>query len=265
MEKTLERFRILFDLRGKAAVVTGAARGNGMAIANALCDAGARVAALDMAFGEPMEDCGLRKEIGLRLAVDITKEEAVAAAFAKIAEELGGIDILVNNAGIIYKAMIFDMDVEAFRRVLEVNTTGAVICTKQAVPYMRKKHGGRIINVSSSQAYLSTETYSAYAASKAALTHLTRLWGAELARDNILVNAICPSFVMTDMMKLAVSREMEKGASYEEAYAVYADQIPLKRILEPEELGNWVVFLCGAAGAAMTGSNISLTCGQVKL
>lgn len=265
MERSFERFASLFDLRGKVAVVTGAARGNGMAIANALHDAGAKVAALDMAFEEQAEACGLHQEIELRLAIDITKEEAVAAAFAKIAEAMGSIDILVNNAGIIYKAMIPDMDMEAFRKVLEVNTTGAVICTKLAAPYMRKKQWGRIINVSSSQAFLATETYSAYAASKAALTHLTRLWGMELAKDHILVNAICPSFVMTDMMKLAISREMEKGASYEEAYDVYAGQIPLGRVLDPEELGNWVVFLCGSAGEAMTGSNISLTCGQVRL
>ena len=110
------------------------------------------------------------------------------------------------------------------------------------------------------------ETYSAYAASKAAVSHLTRIWGNELAGDNILVHAICPCFVRTPMMENSIARMAEQlHTDAQGGYDYFADLIPTHRLLEIEEIGNWAAMLCGELGRATTGSNFSLTCGQVRL
>ena len=265
--KNLDRFADLFDLSGHVAVVTGAAQGNGLGIANALHDAGAAVRAADLAFPMETEDARhkLHPEIR-RMVMDVTDEESVKTVFAGIVEEYGKLDILCNNAGIIYKDLVQDLDIARFRRVSEVNIHGVVICTKHAVPYMKRAGWGRIVNVSSSQAFLTTETYSAYAASKAAVSHLTRIWGNELAGDNILVHAICPCFVRTPMMENSIARMAEQlHTDARGGYDYFADLIPTHRLLEIEEIGNWAAMLCGELGRATTGSNFSLTCGQVRL
>lgn len=264
--KNLERFGALFDLSGRVAVVTGAAQGNGMGIANALCDSGATVIATDLKFSEDSKSNHNLYESIDRVIMDVTDEEDVKKVFARIVAKYGHLDILCNNAGIIYKDLVDNLNLDKFKKVMDVNVDGVVICTKNAVPYMKNNKWGRIINISSSQAFLTTETYSAYAASKAAVSHLTRIWGNELAKDNILVNALCPCFVQTPMMVNSIARIAEElGTDTEGGYNYFADLIPLHRLLEIEEIGNWAVMLCGELGNATTGSNISITCGQVRL
>lgn len=266
MNSHLERFGTLFDLNGRVAAVTGAAQGNGAAIANALADAGATVVATDLAFRQSSTAMELSDEITDRVAMDVTEEEQVKAVFRQVTERYGHLDILINNAGIMYKAPVEELDMARFRSVLNVNLNGIVICTKHAVPYMKKQKWGRIVNISSSQAYLCTETYSAYSASKTAVSHLTRIWGNELAPYNILVNALCPSFIMTPMMVESIKRiEKENQCSWDEAYNYFAQIIPLKRIMDTSEIGNWAAVLCGDLARATTGNNFSITCGQVQL
>ncbi len=263
--KDLNRFARLFDLSGHVAVVTGAAQGNGLGIANALYEAGASVVATDIRFAEP--ESGQRLLDGIdKMDMDVTKEEEVRKVFAEIAKKYGKLDILCNNAGIIYKNPVEELELKRFESVIDINLTGTVICTKQAVPYMREAGWGRIVNISSSQAFLTSETYSAYSASKAAVSHLTRIWGKELAEDHILVNALCPCYVMTPMMVDSIARKAEElGTDTEGGYKYFADMIPTHRLLEIEEVGNWAAALCGGLGMATTGSNISITCGQVQL
>lgn len=276
--RNMERFGRLFDLSGHVAVVTGAAQGNGAGIANALYDAGAKVIATDITFPDEKEEAaendrfhckahgrGLYKEIK-RTIMDVTAEESIAHVFQAVSDEHGGLDILCNNAGLIYKGGVAGLDIKRFQKVTEVNLHGTVNCTKLAVPYMRKAGWGRIVNISSSQAFLATETYSAYAASKAAVSHLTRIWGNELAGENIFVNALCPSFVKTPMMVNSIAqmaKELHTDTKGAERY--FTDLIPMHRLLEMEEIGNWAVMLCGELGNAATGSNFSITCGQVTL
>lgn len=265
--KNLDRFAKLFDLTGHVAVVTGAAQGNGLGIANALSDAGATVVATDIVFAPEKEDAKhkLNPDID-RMIMDVTDEENVKEVFSKIAEKYGKLDILCNNAGIIYKDLVQDLDMDRFRKVSEINIHGVVICTKHAVPYMKKAGWGRIVNTSSSQAFLTTETYSAYSASKAAVSHLTRIWGNELAKDNILVHAICPCFVRTPMMENSIARMAEQlGTDEQGGYNYFADMLPTHRLLEIEEIGNWATMLCSGLGNATTGSNFSITSGQVRL
>lgn len=262
--REMSRFAKLFDLTDRVAVVTGGAQGNGAGIANALYDAGATVVAVDITFPKSEQD-PLNEGIERKL-MDVTDEGNVAAVFREVAELYGKIEILCNNAGVIYKAPVGELEMDRFRRVTEINLHGVVNCTKQAVPYMKRAGWGRIVNISSSQAFLATETYSAYSASKAAVTHLTRIWGQELAEDNILVNALCPCFVKTPMMVNSIAnRAEEMGTDLTGGEKYFTDLIPTHRLLEIEEIGNWVTMLCGTLGDATTGSNISITCGQVKL
>ena len=266
MSPCLERFGSLFDLRGRVAIVTGAAQGNGAAIANALADAGADVVAADLSFDRAESALELKDTITDRVIMDVTKESNVKGVLDNIVTQHGRLDILVNNAGTIYKSPIDKIDMDQFRSILDVNLNGVVICTKHASVYMKQRRWGRIVNISSSQAYLCTQTYSAYSASKAAVSHLTRIWGNELAPYNVLVNALCPSFVMTPMMKGSIERvQKEKMCTWEIAYDFFAQEIPLKRIMNPEEIGNWVTLLCSDLARCTTGNNFAITCGQVQL
>lgn len=258
----LERFTNLFNLSGQVAIVTGAAQGNGMAISNALYDAGATVIASDLSFSE---NCKLYDGIK-KVIIDVTDEKNVEDKFLEIYKDFKKIDILVNNAGIIYKELIDNIDISKFKKVMDVNLIGTVICTKHAVEYMKKNNYGRIVNISSSQAYLRTKTYSAYSASKTAVSHLTRIWGNELAEFGIIVNAICPSFVMTPMMENSIlQRSKQLNIDINSAIDLFVDDIPLKRILSTDEVSNWVIALCSKLSDSTTGNNFSITAGQVQL
>ena len=239
-----------FTLDGKIAVVTGACKGNGKSIAAYLETLGAAVERTDIVASG-----------GIRV-MDVTDEASVQEGIAAIVKDRGRIDILVNNAGIINKALIADIDLADWRKLIEVNLTGAVICTKHVIPCMKEKKWGRIVNISSVQAYLSTDTYSAYAASKAALSHLTHIWAHELAPWNITVNALCPSYVDTPMMANTVKTWSEKlGCSREGALDHLLEPIPGKRLLRPEELGYWVSVIATDMGGGLTGANIPVSCG----
>ena len=258
--KNLERFGSLFDLSGRVAVVTGAAVGNGGGIAIALAEAGAKVIQTDIKFDDNCVNAGKK------VLMDVTNEDQVQETFKKIADEFGSIDILVNNAGIIYKSLIDNLDLAQFQKVMDINLNGTVICTKHAVPYMKKQAWGRIVNIASSQSYLSLPTYSAYAASKTAVSHLTRIWGIELAPFGILVNSLCPSYTRTPMVEAGIAKRIaEEGITYEQGVKSFSDLIPLNRLLEIPEVANWTLVLCSELAAASTGNNFSITCGQVRL
>ena len=258
----LERFTNIFNLSEQVAIVTGAAQGNGMAIANALHDAGALVAATDLFFSD---DCKLHGDIE-KIIMDVTNENNVEEIFYALYKKLGRIDILINNAGVIYKEFIDNINVSEFKKVIDVNLIGTVICTKHAVKYMKKNNYGKIVNISSSQAFLRTKTYSAYSASKTAVTHLTRIWGNELAKFGIIVNALCPSFVMTPMMENSILQKSKQlNIDRNSAINSFVEDIPLKRILSTDEISNWVVALCSKLSDSTTGNNFSITGGQVQL
>lgn len=268
-QQNLERFGSLFDLSGRVAVVTGAARGNGLGIANALRDAGATVIGLDRAWTEetsPNPEENLYDEIDRR-TMDITNEAQVQEVFAKIVADYGALDILVNNAGVSFGRMEVDvMDMEKFQTTFQVNVMGSFICTKTAAPYMKEKRWGRIVNISSTSGFLRTKGAGAYSTSKSSLSHLTRLWGTELAPYNINVNALVPSFVMTPMSKKTMQLRAESsGRTFEDVQEETLDTIPLHRFVRVEDVANWVVLLCSGLADMTTATNFSLSGGVTQL
>jgi len=253
------------DVKDRVIVVTGGSQGIGRSIAQAFVSSGAKVIVADVAAPADLDqDAGFSEDNSIFVKTDVTMSSSVAAMAEKALAVYGKIDILVNNAGIIYKADIENIEIQSWQRLLDVNLTGAVLCTRAVVPAMKKRRWGRIINMSSMQAFMGSPTYSAYTASKAALSGLTRVWAAELAPFQVTVNAICPSFVETPMMTASIDRlAREKSISTAEAKAHFTAPIPQKRILQPEEIAFSALFLSSPLAQGVTGHDLVVAAGCV--
>lgn len=236
------------DFSGRAALVTGASRGIGRAIALALAEAGADVAVNYHARRSDAEDVTQQiRAMGRRavtIAADVSSADAVAAMVQTAQSELGPIDFLVNNAGIGPAHGIDDLTEAMFDRTIAVNLKSAFLCTQAVVPGMRERHFGRIINISSGAARGAGGIGVHYNASKAGMEGLTRGYAARLAADGITVNAVAPSLIETDMVG-----PLRAGAS----------RIPVGRLGTPEEVAQAV--LLAMANAYMTGQTIQLNGG----
>lgn len=231
----------MVTLTGKRAVVTGAASGIGLAVAQALRDQGATVLGLDLAPGANILPC------------DITEEAQVIQAMAQAAATLGGIDILVNNAGILQEATLPAITAAHIDRMFAVNVRGAILCAREALPHMPE--GGRIINIASELAILGRAEASVYVATKAALIGLTRSWARELA-PRILVNAVAPGPTDTPLLNFDALTPDQRRA--ETAH-------PLGRIGRPDEVASAVVFLAGPGATFFTGQCLGANGGAAML
>ena len=248
-----------YDFSGRVAVVSGGMGGLGQAITKCLMDAGASVAVWDAradltqaagALAYPPERISLHK-------VDITDEAAVVAAAKETVSKFGHIDTLVNNAGILGPVVdTWEHTAEQFRRVLDVNLVGAFICIRVLVPWLMKNASGpwraSIVNVASIQGKEGMPQASAYAASKAGLIALTKTLGKELADSGILVNAITPAAVMTDMSLEITQERMQSILA----------RIPMGRFLLSEEVAAQVMWLCSADCSFATGAVFDLSGGR---
>ena len=254
------RGRAQFDFTGRVAVVTGGAGGLGVAIAQHLIEAGAAVALWDARAQAVTAAAAQLQMPGASLlaqAVDVTDDAAVAQAAQAAASYFGHIDTLINNAGILGPVVnTWEHTPAQFRRVLEVNLTGAFLCCRALVPWLLKnppgRWRGRIVNVASIQGKEGMPQAAAYAASKAGLMALTKSLGKELADTGILVNAIAPAAVLTAMAD-------EIGA---ERKAAILARIPMARFLEADELAAQVAWLCSADCSFATGAMFDLSGGR---
>lgn len=235
-------------LKGKSALVTGAAQGIGRAIAEALLDAGASVAMLDKAS---IPDAPAN---ALALEADVLSEADVQAAMTAVRKKFGGLDILVNNAGILLERGLLDCTAADFDRVIGVNLRGPFLIGREAIRMMvHQGTGGRVINISSELAYLGREDFSLYCASKSGVLGLTRSWAREFAPD-ILVNAVAPG--PTDTAMLDIESMSPEWREKETA-------IPLGRIGTPQEIAKVVTFLAGPDASFITGQCYQVNGGAV--
>lgn len=243
-----------FSLDGKVALVTGAAYGIGFAIAQALAEAGAKIA-----FNcRSVEHLEAAKAEYARLGIpvrgyicDVTKEAEVAHMVADIRENLGVIDILVNNAGIIKRIPMTEMSVDEFRQVIDIDLTAAFIMAKAVIPDMIQKGHGKIINVCSMMSELGRETVSAYAAAKGGLKMLTRNIASEYGEYNIQCNGIGPGYIATP--QTAPLREKQADGSRHPFDSFIISKTPAARWGTPEDLMGPAVFLASDASDFVNG------------
>ena len=243
-----------FSLEGKVALVTGAAYGIGFAMAQALAEAGAKIA-FNCRGKEHMEQAlADYKKLGSDAKgylCDVTKEDDVRAMVEDIEKTLGTIDILVNNAGIIKRIPMTDMKVEEFRQVIDIDLTAPFIMSKAVIPGMIKKGHGKIINICSMMSELGRETVSAYAAAKGGLKMLTRNIASEYGEFNIQCNGIGPGYIATP--QTAPLRERQPDGSRHPFDSFIVAKTPAARWGTPEDLMGSVVFLASDASNFVNG------------
>ena len=243
-----------FSLEGKVALVTGAAYGIGLAIAQALAEVGAKIVyncsrqeTLDRG-AEAYRQCGIDAKGYL---CDVTDETAVKAMVADIESTVGTIDILVNNAGIIKRIPMEEMSSDDFRRVVDVDLIGPFICSKAVIPGMIKKGHGKIINICSMMSELGRETVSAYAAAKGGLKMLTRNIASEYGEYNIQCNGIGPGYIATE--QTAPLRERQPDGSRHPFDAFIISKTPAARWGTPDDLKGPALFLASDASNFVNG------------
>lgn len=244
------------DLENKVAVVTGAARGIGQAIACKLAAEGADIALCDVEADWVAETSGKVEALGRKAscyAMDVSKSEQVQAAIDQIQSDFGHLDVLVNNAGITRDTLLPRMSEDDWDAVLDINLKGTFLATKAAARYMMKQRAGSIVNVASIIGLIGNAGQCNYSASKAGVIALTKSTAKELAARNIRVNAVAPGFIrtkMTDKLSEEVQNKMLSA-------------IPLKRFGEPEDVAEVVHFLASERSAYVNGQVIAVCGGMV--
>ncbi len=247
----------MFELNDKVAMVTGAARGLGQAIAVKMAEAGADVALCDLNAEWLEETAAKVKALGRRAecySVNVAEGESVMAGVKAIEKDFGKIDVLVNNAGITKDGLLMRMSEDDWDAVLNVNLKGVFLCTKAAMRGMMKQRSGTIVNIASVIGLMGNAGQANYAASKGGVISFSKTVAKELASRNVRCNAVAPGFIRTAMT----------DALDEEVQGKMKELIPLSRFGEPEDVANVVLFLASDASAYVTGQVLS-TCGGMVM
>jgi NAD(P)-dependent dehydrogenase (short-subunit alcohol dehydrogenase family) len=255
------------ELDGKVCVVTGASRGIGLEIGRSLCAEGAQVLFVGRdadALVQAADGCG-----GDYLAGDITDPELTERIVATCAEQMGGIDVLVNNAGTSFARGLDDLSDEDWQDQWDLHVMAPMRLMRAAAPRMARRGGGRIVNVCSSAGKRPSLTNPAYSVTKAAQLSLSRVFADSYASDNVLVNAVAPGAVASELWTgaggLAEQIAAARGGTRDDALAAQAEKIPLGRLAEPHEIADIVVFLCSARASNVTGAAWSADGGTVPI
>jgi NAD(P)-dependent dehydrogenase (short-subunit alcohol dehydrogenase family) len=250
----------LFDLMGKVALVTGASRGLGRAIAGGLAEAGADLVITSRHLPD-VERVASELAVGGRkvfaLQMDVTRASEVDDAVTRAVATMGKIDILVNNAGINIRKPALELTEGDWDQTLDTNLKGCFLVAKAVGCHMVAQQGGSIVNIASMMASVVHAERAAYASSKGGLVQLTRVLAVEWAPYNVRVNAICPGAFLTDLNKVILNDP--------EKVKYFMDRLPMKRFGKPEELIGSVIFLASEASSYITGTTIYIDGGWTAL
>jgi 3-hydroxybutyrate dehydrogenase len=257
-------------LKGKTALVTGSTSGIGLATARALAQDGANI--VINGFGDAAaietERAGLEKDFGIKAlysAADMSKPAEIADMIATTEKTFGSLDVLVNNAGIQFVANIEDFPVERWDAVIAINLSSAFHGIRAAMPGMKKRKWGRIINIASAHGLVASEQKVAYVAAKHGLVGMSKVVAIEGANDGVTCNAICPGWVLTPLVQKQIDdRSKASGKTVrEEEVELLAEKQPMHQFTKPESIGALTVFLCSDAAETITGSAYSIDGGWV--
>jgi len=257
------------ELQGKSAVVTGAGRGIGRAIALQLADAGARVAAADIDSDNADDTSAAIQESGgesISIHTDVGDLAAINRMILEARDAFGRIDVIVNNAGVTRYLDVMDVEEADWDRIHRVNAKGVFFCMQRAAREMIDQgDGGRIINIASiaGKGYAGTSN-AAYAASKGAVISMTMIAAHQLAKHNINVNAICPGVTATDLSITNMRQRAKRtGVTIDEMRAARDSRIPIGRANEPEDIADMARFLAGPGARNITGQTINVDGGLI--
>lgn len=243
------------DLTGRCAIITGGARGIGLAIATRLLQSGARVSLWDMdaaALAQAAEDLKILGTVHTA-TTDVTSADSVETAATATAAALGKLDILVNNAGIAgTNAKTWETDPKEWRRVLDINLTGPFHCCRAVIPHLLRNGYGRIVNIASIAGKEGNPNAAHYSASKAGVISLTKSLGKELATSNVVVNCVTPAVIATDILKQMSQAHIDYMLS----------KIPMGRFGKTEEAAAMVAWLCSEDCSFTTGAVFDLSGGR---
>jgi NAD(P)-dependent dehydrogenase (short-subunit alcohol dehydrogenase family) len=240
---------------GKVALVTGAAVGIGAATARAFAAEGAAVAAADLSPDGAQAIAGAIEGAGGRaigVTADVGRGADAARAVAACVEAFGGLDVLVNNAGVVRYGELPDLSEEDWDLMLGTNLKGPFLMAKHAIPAMRERGGGAIVNLASIQAVVSQPLVAAYAASKGGVVSLTRTMAIDHAKDGIRVNCVLPGSVRTPMLRYGAG--LFAPGDPEGAIEAWGHSHPIERVIEPEEVARVILFLASDDAAVVTGA-----------
>jgi 3-hydroxybutyrate dehydrogenase len=252
-------------LNGKAALVTGSTSGIGLGIAEALAKAGASVVL--NGFGDAAEIERLRSDLAKRHGVkvlyqgaDMSRPEAIGQMMRAAAEALGALDIVVNNAGIQHVSPVEDFPVDKWDAILAINLSAAFHTTRLALPAMKNKGWGRVINIASAHALVASPFKAAYVAAKHGIAGLTKTVALEAAEAGVTANAICPGYVWTPLVEKQIpDTARSRGISEEQVKRdVLLAAQPTKKFVTVEEVAGLALFLCSEAAASITGAIVPL-------
>jgi NAD(P)-dependent dehydrogenase (short-subunit alcohol dehydrogenase family) len=252
------------NLQNRHAVVTGGGQGIGAAIARLLVGQGANVTVLGRKLEAVQALAAEQPERMHAVSADVSDADQVQAAFASARQRFGPIAILINNAGQASSASFLKTDLALWNQMLAVNLTGTMLCTQAAVPDMLQAKWGRVVNVASTAGLAGYAYVAAYCAAKHGVVGLTRALALEFAKKGMTVNAVCPGYTETDIVRNSIANVMAKtGRTEEQARAEFIAGNPQGRLVQADEVADAVTWLCGPAASAITGQSIAVCGGEV--
>lgn len=248
-------------VKDKVTIITGAASGIGLAIAKVFLENGAKVVLADLNEDKLIQETVVLKSQGydcMPIKVNVTDEQAVKAMIDQTVEQYGRLDILFNNAGLQHVESIESFPTEKFRQMIDIMLTGSFIGTKYALPIMKQQQSGRILNMASINGVIGFAGKAAYNSAKHGIIGLTKVTALETATEGITVNAICPGYIDTPLVRNQMDDlAKERGVAVEQVLEdILYPLIPQKRLLDIKDIADYALFLCSDSAKSVTGQAI---------